>query len=302
MLLLLPDFLIIVCGFLLCRLTPINAGVWAAVDKLVYYFLFPVLLFRSVLRQPLDVGAASQFAMAGVSLALLSIALAYGLAWLPGFRQHSHTQARDFAACAQIAFRFNSFVVLSVSERVMGEAGAQLVAILIGLCVPIFNVAAVWPMARHAEQGLLRELARNPLIYATVGGLTLNLLGWRIPGVLDASMARVGQAALGLGLLSAGAGMQWQALAQAKLLGAALLSIRHLISPLLALGLASAFALRPAERMALLAFSAAPTAASAHVLAGSMGFNAPLVASLVTLSTLLGGFSLALALSVLAGI
>src|SRR5690606_8877199 len=45
-LLLLPDFLLIVCGFLLCRHTPLNRGVWEAVERLVYYLLFPVLLFN----------------------------------------------------------------------------------------------------------------------------------------------------------------------------------------------------------------------------------------------------------------
>ena len=39
------------------------------------------------------------------------------------------------------------------------------------MCVPLFNVAAVWPMARHAQTGFVRALARNPLIIATVAGL-----------------------------------------------------------------------------------------------------------------------------------
>ena len=32
---------------------------------------------------------------------------------------------------------------------------------LIGVCVPLFNVAAVWPMVRHAQRGFLSELVRN---------------------------------------------------------------------------------------------------------------------------------------------
>jgi malonate transporter len=49
----------------------------------------------------------------------------------------------------------------------------------------------------------------------------------------------------------------------------------------------------------LLIFSAVPTASSCYVLAARMGYNGALVAGLVTLSTLLGMFSLTFALSVL---
>ena len=73
-------------------------------------------------------------------------------------------------ARAQIAFRFNSFIALALAERLAGARGLLLIAVLIGVCVPLFNVGAVWPMARHAQTGLARELLRNPLIIATAAG------------------------------------------------------------------------------------------------------------------------------------
>jgi predicted permease len=51
------------------------------------------------------------------------------------------------------------------------------------------------------------------------------------------------------------------------------------------------------QTSALLLFSALPTASSCYVLATRMGYNGALVASLVTLSTVLGVFSLPYALS-----
>ena len=85
-----------------------------------------------------------------------------------------------------MAFRFNSFVGLALAERLAGAQGLLLIAVLIGVCVPLLNVAAVWPMARHARTGFLRELVRNPLIIATVSGLVANVLGFTVPGWLDA--------------------------------------------------------------------------------------------------------------------
>ena len=57
--LLLPDFSLILIGYLLCRHTALNRPLWLAVEKLVYFFLFPVFLFQSIVRTPLDLHAAS---------------------------------------------------------------------------------------------------------------------------------------------------------------------------------------------------------------------------------------------------
>ena len=51
--LLLPDFALILCGSLVCRYTPLDRTVWEPVERLVYFFLFPVLLFHSIVRSPL---------------------------------------------------------------------------------------------------------------------------------------------------------------------------------------------------------------------------------------------------------
>jgi len=297
--LLFPDFSLILCGYLVCRFTALNRRVWEQVESLVYYFLFPVLLFHSIVKRPLDLQAASSLMGAAVALGLGAIALAYALPHLPGLRRH--LDARLHAASAQVAFRFNSFIALALADKLLGPPGLQMIAVIIGVCVPLFNVAAVWPMARQAQRGFARELVRNPLIIATASGLAANLLGFVMPGWLEPTVHRIGQASLALGLMAAGAGMQLGTLAQARALGAAVLTIKHLAMPVMAFGLARAFALDAAQTTALLMFSAVPTASSCYVLAARMGYPGAYVAGLVTLSTLLGMVSLPLALGVLGG-
>ncbi len=295
--LLFPDFSLILIGYLLCRYTALNKPVWQAVEALVYYLLFPVLLFQSIVRTPLDLAAASGLMGAGLLTGLGGIALAYALPRLPGLGKH--IDRRDHAASAQVAFRFNSFIGLALAERLAGAQGLQLIAVLIGVCVPLFNVAAVWPMARHAERGFLREVVRNPLIIATASGLACNLMGLTTPDWALPTVSRIGAASIALGLMAAGAGMQFQSLARGKALGVALLAIRHLITPLLAWAMARAFGLGQPETLMLLTFSALPTASSCYVLAARMGYNGAYVAGLVTLSTLLGMISLPFALGLI---
>jgi hypothetical protein len=223
--------------------------------------------------------------------------MAYSLPYLPWIGRH--IDRRDHASSAQVAFRFNSFIALALADRLAGAPGLQMIAVLIGVCVPLFNVAAVWPMARHARRGFLRELLRNPLILATASGLAANLLGFSLPAWLEPTVTRIGAASLALGLMAAGAGMQFGSLARSRTLAVAVLSIRHFLLPLLGLGLSRLLGLSPAQMTVLLAFSALPTASSAYVLAARMGYNGPYVAGLVTLSTLLGMASLPFALGLL---
>jgi len=295
--LLFPDFALILCGYLVCRFTALDRTVWEPVEGLVYYFLFPVLLFQSIARSPLDLGAASSLIAAGLAMGVAGIGLAYALPHLPVLGRH--IDAREHAASAQVAFRFNSFIALALADRLAGAQGLLLIAVLIGVCVPLFNVGAVWPMARHAQSGFVAALLRNPLIVATASGLAANLLGLRIPAWMDPTLDRIGAASLALGLMAAGAGMQFGTLARAKTLAVSVLAIRHLLLPIIAMLLARVFRLDGVQTTVLLAFSALPTASSCYVLASRMGYNGAYVAGLVTLSTLLGMLSLPFALGVL---
>ena len=189
--------------------------------------------------------------------------------------------------------------MFALSARILGPQGQLLMAVMIGICVPLFNIAAVWPMTRGSHHGFVGELARNPLIVATVTGLICNFLGLSIPSVVEPIFTRIGSASLALGLMAAGAGLQIGELQRNKALTLSVLSIRHLIQPLIAFGLAKLFRLDHSQTIVLILLSASPTAPSAFVLAARMGYNGPYVAGLVTLSTMLGVLSLPLALGLL---
>jgi malonate transporter and related proteins len=111
----------------------------------------------------------------GLAIVGTGIALAYALGRLPGVDPMTH------ASGAQTAFRFNSYVALALAERLAGARGVAWQALLMAVCVPVCNVAAVWPLARQGGGGYLKELARNPLILATVSGLVCNLAGLQLP-------------------------------------------------------------------------------------------------------------------------
>ena len=81
--LLLPDFSLILVGWLICRFTPLDRSVWQPVERLVYYLLFPILLFLSIVKTPINVGEASSLMAAGLLLSCGGVALSWWLLHLP---------------------------------------------------------------------------------------------------------------------------------------------------------------------------------------------------------------------------
>ena len=294
-LLLFPDLALILIGALLYRLTDWGDAFWSGLEKLVYYVLFPTLLFASIMRTRFALAEMAPFVATG--LAALATGIVLGFLARPVLQP----QPRQFASGVQCAFRFNSYIALALASRLGGEAGLALIAVMVGFAVPIANIVAVWPLARHAKAGVLSEMARNPLILATASGLACNFAGLSLPEPVSMTLSRLGQAALALGLLAVGAGLRFGTIHGARAFAAWITAVKLAAMPAAALGMGMLLALPSGPmRMAML-FAAMPTATSAYVLANRMGGDGQLVAWLVSVSTLVSMVTMPLWLMAVAG-
>src|SRR5690606_38863009 len=103
-----------------------------------------------------------------------------GLAWLAVPLLKPERVAH--ASLAQCAYRFNTYMGLSLSLSLAGKQGQSVMAVIVGCAVPLVNVAAVSGLASGKDNRIFAELVRNPLILATVAGLAVNLSGIEVPG------------------------------------------------------------------------------------------------------------------------
>lgn len=294
-LLLLPDFALILFGVLLARITDWGRDFWSGLEKLIYYVLFPALLFQSIAKNQID------FSLAGAALttALLTVAAGMVLAYLARFLLKP--EARAFASVFQTAFRFNSYIGLAVVGRIHGEAGIAAFGIVLALAVPLANIAAVWALARHTEVGLGRELVQNPLILATLGGAAFSLAGLHVPAPLEMVIARLGAASLPCGLLAVGAALQLAGARKNAALILYLAGVKLVALPVIAIVLARALNVTGVYFDAVVLLAALPTATSAYVLAVRMGGDAAAVAQAVTISTVAGMLAIPLWLNYVRG-
>lgn len=297
--LLAPDLTLILFGVLLRRLGVFGDEFWSGLERLIYFFLFPALLFISIVRTPIVLGQAAP--MLGTAMAAMVTGIALGYLAGPVLRP----TPVQYASGVQCAFRFNSYVALALSQRLGGDAGIAACALIVAFAVPTANIAAVFPLARHGGAGLARELARNPLILATLGGLVANLTHLPVPTVVGDTLSRLGGASLALGLVTVGAGLQLgrprpadtRVAASERSLTAWITLVKLVAMPAVALLFARELQLPPAVRQIVVMFAAMPTASSAYILAVRMGGDGAFVAFLITVSTLAALIALPLWLS-----
>ncbi len=288
-LLLLPDFLLIAGGALLRRLPGFGAEFWPAVERLVYFVLFPALLFRSLATSPLALGDATSLAAVGLGFTAAGMLLA-GLAR----RLFRQLPQPTFAACFQCGFRFNTYIALAVANRVAGAPGLAAISLLVGVLVPVVNLAAVGMLAHGREAGVARELLRNPLVLACAAGVAWKLAGVPLPAPVAHIVELLSGAALPLGLLAVGAGLT---LARSALPLPALVwwnAVKLVALPAAALALSIVAGLSPLEREIAVVMAAVPTAPSAYILATRMKSDGASVALLISSGTLLAAITLPL--------
>lgn len=288
--LLVPDFSLILLGFLLMRHTRWAPEFWTGLEKLIYFVLFPTLLFTSTARTSLDFDTTGRM----LQVILIGIVSAIALGWLA--KSLFKVGPMVFESGVQVAFRFNSYIALAIASRLGGEQGTSLMALIIGFTVPLANMAAVHALVQKSGS-LLQELAKNPLLLATAAGMTFNLLGIPLPELAVATLGRLSNASIALGLIAVGAGLRLSVLHEAKGLAAYLLTVKLLVLPTIGYGLALWLGLEGLQLQIAVAFCALPTASSAYVLAARMGGNGPYVAFLISASTVLSMVTLPLWIS-----
>lgn len=292
--LLFPDITLILIGWLVHRHGSFPAAFWDGLERLVYFLLFPALLFGAIVRNPLS--AAQSGPMLAAALGALVTGILLGYLAKPALG----ADPRRFASGVQCAFRFNSYITLAVALRIGGSEGLSLAALIVGFVVPTANIAAVYALARNSGAGLLRELLRNPLVLATISGLLVKSTGLRLPEPIDATLIRLGQGALTLGLICVGAGLrlEGQPVPQTERRGdtirlaAWFTATKLLAMPLVALLIGMALGLPKLSMTIAVMYASMPTAPASYVLATRMGGDGRFVAFLITVSTIGALFAL----------
>ena len=122
-------------------------------DRLIYYIFFPVLLFWKI-------GAAASDHIGDPGLYKATVCAVVGVYALSSlyiklFKVPTY-QAGSFS---QACYRFNTYIGMAVVLNALGEDGARLFSILIGLIIPIINILAVSTLSWYLVLDPVDEIA-----------------------------------------------------------------------------------------------------------------------------------------------
>jgi predicted permease len=292
---LLPVFLLIVLGFILRRSLMRLETQWNGLERLTYFVLFPTLLIQTLVKADL-----SKVPVAGVGGALFFSALAMSLLCLalrPLFTRLA-IDGPAFTSIFQGATRWQTYVALAVCGNLFGETGLALASVAIVALIPLINVLSVWVLAQYASTekqsagAIVMTVVKNPLIWACVIGLAVNITHLPLPKIWHDVADALGRSSLGIGLLVTGAGLQLEGIFRPSIAASAAVFLKLILMPVLGVALALCFGVAGPSLVIVAVCAAVPTSSSAYVMARQMGGDAPLLAQIITLQTILAAITM----------
>ncbi|MGB2388360.1 MAG: AEC family transporter [Henriciella sp.] len=290
----LPIFLVVALGRAIAATGLIDRIGWSAIERIGLYILFPALIIDVLSTASFN---GSTFAMLAALICGQLLMAAIGLLshYWPGISKGS------VAAIIQSNVRWHTFIGLSVAQAIFGSEGLALLAVAAAGMIPTANLISTSAFAAYSETpGSLRDrmvqIITNPLILACFIGGLLNITNLVPTGPIDDALGLVGQSAITVGLLTAGAAINFKSLHAnlSKVLTWSL--IRVLIMPILAVGLAHLFDINGLSRSIMIVATATPTASAGVILARQLNGDAALAANLIAMQALLVVFTLPLML------
>src|SRR5258705_149158 len=190
----------------------------------------------------------------------------------------------------------------SVSALVQPGLGVVAVVVII----PLVNVFSVSVLAQYASTerrsvgSIVMTVVRNPLIWACVIGLVLNVTHIPLPKLWHEVADALGRSSLAIGLLVTGAGLHLEGLFRPSLAASVTVFLKLVLMPVIAVALAMQFGITGSNLAVVTICSAVPTASSAYILARQMGGDAPLLAQIITLQPILAAVTMPVAIALAA--
>jgi predicted permease len=292
---LLPVFLLIVLGFILRRSLMRLDTQWHGLERLTYYVLFPTLLIQTLVKADL-----SSLPVAGVGGALMLSALVMSLLCLAlrPLLSRWNVDGPAFTSIFQGATRWQTYVALAVASNLFGNTGLALASVAMVAIIPLVNVFSVSVLAHYASpekqsiRAIVMTVVKNPLIWACAIGLAVNVMQLALPKIWHDVADALGRSSLGIGLLVTGAGLHLEGLLRPSLAASIAVFLKLILMPMLAVALALWFGISGPSLVNVAVCSAVPTSSSAYVLARQMGGDAPLLAQIITLQTILAAVTM----------
>jgi len=298
---LMPVFLIIVLGKLLCRTRFFSDSLVKSLNQLTYWIALPALLFSEISSAVFDAGEVRRITLLLIGSTLIAFLLGYLAARL--LRLPHRALGAFVQGCGRANNAFIGLPVIIYALSGTFPDVKTLATVALGPAIIFYNFSSIVILLVHGEQQpkgmaavgiFLKQLLLNPMIIACVAGLLINSTGITLPLMFARTFAALGQSALPLALLCIGSSLTFEKTPAAASPALIASLIKVFILPAIGYLLGRLWNISEMEMKILLIYLACPTATASYVLADMFGSDAPLAGRIIVVSTLLSAISLSI--------
>ena len=296
-----PIFLVISVGYFLRRGRFLSANTIAEMNRLVFSFALPLLLFRNIYQADFSV----LFDMYLILWILGSLLLWFGLLW--AFSEiYLRRRQELIGGFVQASFRANYAIVgIPLVANIMGEGDTGMAALAAAFIVTSYNLLSVIVLTAKDSRGssvlnlsLLKGMAigvfTNPSIVAIALAVALNLLGVTLPVIVQGGVNYMAVLCTPLALLAVGGSIQIDELMEHLRPAIVGSLIKIVIGPLAFMAASVWLGFRGESLAVLFVMFANPTAIVSYAMASRMNGHTPITAAIIMITTVFSSLSLTL--------
>lgn len=277
----LPMFLLLLCGWGLRRAKLIQPYGFAQMNQLCFYLLLPSSLLNNLIQ-------AKDFDMLDAAFLLWILAVQIViLVVLFLVVPRAVPRRQSCASVIQAAFRSNFLMFgLAIAGAMCEREELILVSITAGILIPLYNIGGILILQHYCggrtdAKKLAATLIKNPFVLACILGIGISTCKISLPEVVRSCISNLANAATTVSFLALGGSIELGKLREAGkdvLIGTLL---RLVLLPALIIGMSVALGFTGIRLLSIVVMMISPTAVATFPLAERMGADQVLAGYLV---------------------
>lgn len=288
----LPLFFTIIFGYFLKEIKLFDNYTLKKMNNVVFRSFLPILLFYNIYNTDLKSGLRPGLIIFAV-LSIISIFLVLCLI-IPRIEKDNKRKG----VLIQAIFRSN-FVLfgLPITISLLGEENSGVPSLIIAGIIPTFNFLSVISLEMYRDskvniKNIIKGIATNPLIIASLCGIFMLLTEIKFPKFLDKTLLDLSKVATPLALVILGGSFEFTA--TRGCLKQVLIAVlgRLVIVPSIFIPISIFAGFRDIELATLLIMFSAPVAVNSFTMADQMGADSELAGQIVVLSSTFAIFTI----------
>ena len=265
-----PLFIVMALGYYLKYIKMLDKQTLDVMNKVCFKAFLPTLLFYNIYKS--DVKSAFNPILIMFSVSCVLILYFILLIIIPKIEKDNKKRG----VMIQGIFRSN-FVIfgMPVASSIYGDGNIGTTALLIAIIVPLFNLLAVISLEVFRDgnidfKKIIHGIITNPLIVASVIGISFILLNIKLPIFIEKSVSDISKLATPLSLILLGGSFSFSDIKEYLKNIIFVVSHKLVIVPLIFIPLAISLGFREIELLTILLIFASPTAVSTFQMAEQM--------------------------------